>query len=126
LQTFSVNFNGFESVAAARRDMRSNMPDGLIKTLCAVYTENFLCSWDGSLNFGGPMSNSEIPAIDPLDRLIWGIPSIAKVISRTSSEAYYLAAHGHIDVDKVGGRYRSTVRRLLAPAGKAKGELAAE
>jgi hypothetical protein len=64
------------------------------------------------------MSNSEIPVIDPLDRLIWGIPRIAQVINRTPSEAYYLAAHRHIDVDKVGGRYRSTVRRLLAPAQK--------
>jgi hypothetical protein len=63
------------------------------------------------------MPNPEISVlIDPMDRWVYGIPAIAKIIDRTDGQAYYLAEKGYIDVDKVGGRYRSTPRRLLAPA----------
>lgn len=65
-------------------------------------------------------ANAPIPleafGIDPkLDGFVWGVPQIAVIINRTPRETYYLVEQGLIDCDKIGERWRSTPRRLLAP-----------
>jgi hypothetical protein len=63
------------------------------------------------------MQNPEISiSIDPMDQWVYGISAIAKIINRKPGQAYYLAAKQFIDVERVGGRWRSTPRRLLAPS----------
>lgn len=59
-----------------------------------------------------------------LDRLVWGAEAIAAVINRNKRQAFYLLEQGHLDADKVGGVWRSSVRRLLF--GKVKQVEAAE
>jgi hypothetical protein len=47
------------------------------------------------------------------DRPVWGAEAIGKVIDRSESETFYLLASGQLDASKVGGRWVSTVNRLL-------------
>jgi hypothetical protein len=57
---------------------------------------------------------------DPkLDGFVWGVESISEIINRTVRQTYYLAEQRLIDCDKIGGRWRSTARRLLQPGDKA-------
>jgi hypothetical protein len=51
---------------------------------------------------------------DPLDQWVWGCAAIARIINRSERQTYFLAEGGHIDVEKVAGKWRSTPRRLLA------------
>ena len=48
-----------------------------------------------------------------LDRLVWGAKDIATVIGRSTRQTNYLLERGYISADKVGGMWRSSVRRLL-------------
>ena len=48
-----------------------------------------------------------------LDRLVWGAKAIAAVINRNERQAFYLLEQGHLDAEKKGGVWCSTVRRLL-------------
>jgi hypothetical protein len=54
------------------------------------------------------------PQYDPeLDRPIWGAREIAALINRSERQAVYLLEQGYIDADKVGGLWRSSIRRLI-------------
>ena len=53
---------------------------------------------------------------DPkLDAPIWGAKSIGEVIHRTQRQTYHLLEAGHLDADKIGKCWRSSIRRLLRP-----------
>jgi hypothetical protein len=47
-----------------------------------------------------------------LDRPIWGADAIARAINRAPRATYHLLENGHLDADRVGGRWVSTPRRL--------------
>jgi hypothetical protein len=49
---------------------------------------------------------------DDLDRPIWGAEAIAREINRAPRAVYHLLENGHLDADRVGGRWVSTPRRL--------------
>jgi hypothetical protein len=66
------------------------------------------------------LAQDENSSFDPkLDSFVWGVESISEIINRTPRQTYYLAEQRLIDCDKVGGRWRSTPRRLLQPGDKA-------
>ena len=50
-----------------------------------------------------------------LDAPVWGAKGIAQVLNRTVRQAYHLLESGHVDADKVGKTWRSSIRRLLTP-----------
>jgi hypothetical protein len=52
--------------------------------------------------------------VEDLDRPVWGAEAIGRSINRTEGQAFHLLNHGLVDADKVGGRWVSTPRRLLA------------
>jgi hypothetical protein len=47
-----------------------------------------------------------------LDRPLWGAEAIAREINRAPRATYHLLENGHLDADRVGGRWVSTPRRL--------------
>jgi hypothetical protein len=47
-----------------------------------------------------------------LDRPLWGARAIAREINRAQRATYHLLENGHLDADRVGGRWVSTPRRL--------------
>jgi hypothetical protein len=49
-----------------------------------------------------------------LDRPVWGVAAIAKIIGRNPRQAHYLLMRGLIDADQKGKLWVSTRRRLLA------------
>ena len=49
-----------------------------------------------------------------LDAPVWGIGNIAKIINRTQRATYHLVANGKLPANKIGERYVSTRRKLLA------------
>ena len=49
-----------------------------------------------------------------LDRPLWGAQAIARAINRAPRAAYHLLEKGHLDADRVGGRWVTTPRRLRA------------
>jgi hypothetical protein len=53
-----------------------------------------------------------------LDRPRWGAPAIAKVINKSTDATEHMLTKGLIDARKVGGRWVSTPRRLLASLSK--------
>ena len=50
---------------------------------------------------------------DQLDKPIWGVRNIARVIDRTERATYYLLENGALPAKKVQGRYVSTQRVLI-------------
>ena len=67
------------------------------------------------------MSESQEKEND-LDRPVWGIVAIAKIIGRNPRQAHYPLTRSLIDADQIGGRmWVSTRRRLL---GQFKGKAA--
>lgn len=52
--------------------------------------------------------------VDPIDRPVWGAEAIGRVIGRSEAETFHLLSAGHIDANKIGGRWTSTPRRLLS------------
>jgi hypothetical protein len=57
---------------------------------------------------------NDTPTID-LDRPVWGASEIGRVIGREARAAFHLLERGDIlDAAKIGGRWCSTPRRLLA------------
>lgn len=61
--------------------------------------------YEGAAGPGAPL--------DP-DMPIWEVKNIAQVIGRTERQTYHLLASGKLPANKVGDRYVSTRRRLLA------------
>jgi hypothetical protein len=60
------------------------------------------------------VSEQTSPAYDPkLDAFIWGAKAIAKAIKRSERSTYHLLERRLIDADKIGGTWRSSLRRLL-------------
>lgn len=55
----------------------------------------------------------ELPAIDPLDRPVYGAANIGRVMGLNENQAFYGLERGHIDADKLGGKWVSTPRRLM-------------
>ena len=49
---------------------------------------------------------------DKLDCPLWGAQAIARAINRAPRATYHLLENGHLDADRVGGRWVSTPRRL--------------
>jgi hypothetical protein len=49
---------------------------------------------------------------DDLDRPLWGAEAIAREINRAPRATYHLLEKGHLDADRIGGRWVSTPRRL--------------
>lgn len=49
-----------------------------------------------------------------LDTPIWGAEAIGKVIGRSKRQVHHLLARKQIPAKKVGGRFVSTPRQLLA------------
>jgi hypothetical protein len=48
---------------------------------------------------------------EDLDGLIWGAAPIGETINRSPKATYWLLENGHIDADKIGGRWCTTRRR---------------
>jgi hypothetical protein len=66
--------------------------------------------------------DTSIPDIDPLDRPVWGLEGIAKILNMGTKRCEHMLHAGAIDADKFKGRWVSTPRRLLAPfAGRKEG-----
>lgn len=57
------------------------------------------------------MSNSN----EDLDRPIWGVKQIAKIVDRTERQTFHMLQSGQLPASKIGDRWVSTRRRLLAP-----------
>ena len=57
---------------------------------------------------------SEQKAADDPDEPIWGASCIAPIIKRTERATFHLLESGQLDAVKVGGRWVTTRRRLLA------------
>jgi hypothetical protein len=59
------------------------------------------------------------PSFDPiLDAFIWGATAIAQAANMPSPRAAYHAMQkGYLDADKVGWKWRSTLRRLSQSGG---------
>jgi hypothetical protein len=54
-------------------------------------------------------------AADPSDDdPIWGVPNFAPIINRSERQTRWLIQSGRLDVRKVGRKYTSTRRKLLA------------
>jgi hypothetical protein len=51
---------------------------------------------------------------DDLDRPVWGAHEIAQIVNLTRKQAFRLLEQGHLDATKLGGKWVSTRRRLLA------------
>jgi hypothetical protein len=51
--------------------------------------------------------------LDP-DKPIYGAEAIAKVVNLTPRQAFYQLENGHLPATKLGARWASTPRRLLA------------
>jgi hypothetical protein len=61
------------------------------------------------------VENSTSNTNEDLDKPIWGVESFAKIINRTPRQTHHLVAKGRIPgVKKVGARFVSTKRKLLA------------
>jgi hypothetical protein len=52
--------------------------------------------------------------VDPLDQPVWGTAKIGEVIGRSETKTSYLLNRGLLDASKIGDRWVSTPRRLLA------------
>jgi hypothetical protein len=55
--------------------------------------------------------------LDPLDRPVWGVENISKVIKRTPRQTQHLLAAGHLPGKNIARRWVSTPRQLLAAVG---------
>ena len=64
-------------------------------------------------------------AEDDLDRPLWGAEAIAREINRAPRATYHLLENGHLDADRVGGRWVSTPRRSREQFAGRSGKLAA-
>ena len=62
-----------------------------------------------------PEKNSSTTFDPVLDTPVWGAAAIGEVIHRTERQTYHLLEAGHLDADKIGKCWRSSIRRLLAP-----------
>lgn len=49
-----------------------------------------------------------------LDAPVWGVENFAKIINRSQRATYHLVANGKLPANKIGDRYVSTRRKLLA------------
>jgi hypothetical protein len=61
---------------------------------------------------------------EELDRPLWGAEAIAREINRAPRATYHLLENGHLDADRVGGRWVSTPRRLREQFGRRSGKFA--
>lgn len=52
---------------------------------------------------------------DDRDRPVWGVKRIAKIIDRTERQTFHMLQSGKLSASKIGDRWVSTPRRLLAP-----------
>jgi hypothetical protein len=52
--------------------------------------------------------------LDPLDLPLWGVPRIAKALGLTERQARHKIDRHLLPVEKIGGQYVSTPRRLRA------------
>jgi hypothetical protein len=50
-----------------------------------------------------------------LDRPVWGVTEIAKVLERNERQTFHMLQARQISALKIGGRWVSTRRRLLGP-----------
>ncbi|HTM72237.1 MAG TPA: hypothetical protein VL198_03315 [Pseudolabrys sp.] len=55
---------------------------------------------------------------EEFDRPIWGAPAIAKIINKSTDATEHMLIKGQLDASKVGGKWVSTPRRLMASLSK--------
>jgi hypothetical protein len=53
-------------------------------------------------------------AIGGDDTVLWGAESIGAALNLTARQAFHLLERGHLPATKIGGRWASTKRKLLA------------
>jgi hypothetical protein len=64
---------------------------------------------------GGMQDDSENNFDRALDVPVWGAAAIGRVLNQSRRQAYHLLERRLVDADRIGGRWRSTPRRLLQP-----------
>jgi hypothetical protein len=73
------------------------------------------CVSPGQLLRGLPNAETAMKSSDDnLDRPIWGAAAIAQVLNRTERQAFHLLEAGLLPATKIGQRWASTPRKLLA------------
>ena len=58
------------------------------------------------------MQTGDEVVLDPLDRPIWGVKAIAKVIDTDERKCWHLIRIGQLPVNRAGNRVFSTLRAL--------------
>ena len=52
--------------------------------------------------------------ISDLDRPIYGVDAISRALDLSKSQTYYVLEQGHLPASKMGRRWFTTTRRILA------------
>lgn len=64
--------------------------------------------------------------LDDLDRPIYGVDAISRALDLTKRQTYWVLEQGHLPASKIGRRWFTTTRRILAFLnGEAKSDAAA-
>jgi hypothetical protein len=59
--------------------------------------------------------------IGDMDRPVWGAKGVAEILEVPIHVAFYMLEKGLVDADKIGRKWRSTPRRLLAKQARVAG-----